>query len=415
MQNKKNWGSKLVGAGVDSCADQFQARTTRFINLFSIITIIGLCVGFTNIIFLKDNYPLLPEAAAFVISCLTIFLNYKKQYDFATYLYLICLNTVIFFVNEYYHISTASYLFYFPLILCVALLHNPVKGIFNTVLYFTITLLFIVTSVLIDFDVFSNHEISVENNRILFYYNLIFSVVISVILVVLVIGVIDRQNFQLIRSLTKERSNQERISNSLKEKEIMLSEIHHRVKNNLAIITSLLNLQLNATTNEEAKKLLIDSRNRVLSMSMAHHRLYDSKNLSKIDFASYLEELINELIDASPLKNRITIQANCIKSEVELTKAVPVGLIVNEIITNSIKHAFPIEGKEPKIKLAIEKKSNNLIVDISDNGVGFERSGFSNDKSLGLSLIDSLVEQIDGKLIFENLDGARYKLMVPCQ
>jgi two-component sensor histidine kinase len=233
--------------------------------------------------------------------------------------------------------------------------------------------------------------------------------------VVLVIGVIDKQNFQLMRSLTKERSNQERISNSLKEKEIMLSEIHHRVKNNLAIITSLLNLQLNATTNEEAKKLLIDSRNRVLSMSMAHQRLYDKKNFSKIDFARYLEDLINELIDASPLKNHIVIKADCVRSEVELTKAVPVGLIVNEIITNSIKHAFPEGKSSPQIQLSMERKAENLEVLICDNGIGFEREVLDNENSLGLSLIDSLVEQIDGKLIYENLNGARYRLVVPCQ
>lgn len=373
---------------------------------------IGLLIGFTNIFFLHHDYPYINELITFLLAACCIVLNHFKHYTFSTYLFLFSLNFSIFYVNEYYDMSTAAYLFYFPVILCVALLHNPIRGLKHTLIFFTISFLFMGFSIFGEFDFIRSPHISDHKNQLLFSYNLSIAIVVSALMVVLVIQVIDRQNFQLMRALKKEKFNQEKISQALKEKEVMLSELHHRVKNNLSVISSLLNLQMNSTENEEAKKLLTESRNRVASMSLVHEKLYRKKDFSKIAFEAYLRELVNELIRASSLKEKTTINFSLVPCELDISVAIPVGLVVNEIITNSIKHAFGQLAITPVINVSMTVENNQTRLEISDNGKGFDyENRKQNSTSLGLTLIESLVEQVDGRVVYKNHGGSVYTLV----
>jgi len=368
----------------------------------------GLLIGFTNIFFLQDDYPYINELVAFCMSVVCMVLNRYRYYMLATYLFLLSLNYSIFYLNEYYDISTAAYLFYFPVILCVALLHNPTKGLGHTLVFFGISFLFMGLSVFGEFEFIRNTNISTHNNSLLFSYNLSISIVVSAMMVILVIKVIDNQNFQLMRALRKEKFNQEKISQTLKEKEVMLSELHHRVKNNLSIISSLLNLQIASTHNEEAKHLLTESRNRVASMSLVHEKLYRKKDFSKIEFDQYIKELVTELVRASP--ENIGTSFSLVPCTHDISVAIPAGLIVNELVTNSIKHAFKNLPVEAVITINLRMEKNLTYLEIRDNGKGFN---FDNSKthSLGLSLIESLVEQIDGKLEYHKENGSVYLLV----
>ena len=135
-------GRKLINAGVSDHPDHYQRRTTRFVNLFSMVMMAGLLIGFTNVFFLHNDYPYVNVLLTFFLSALCLVLNHYKWYMTATYLFLVSLNYSIFYINEYYDISTGTYLFYFPVILCVALLHNPKRGIKHTLLFFGISFAF---------------------------------------------------------------------------------------------------------------------------------------------------------------------------------------------------------------------------------------------------------------------------------
>jgi two-component sensor histidine kinase len=232
--------------------------------------------------------------------------------------------------------------------------------------------------------------------------------------VFLVVKLINRQNNEALTLLHKEQEAQKIIAQSLKEKETLLAEIQHRVKNNLAIISGLLNLQTEKAPCEESKLLMIESRNRVMSIAMVHQRLYKKDNLCKINLKQYLSELVQELIKSFPIQShQIQIEEELEKIEIEITKAVPIGLIVNEALTNSLKHAFNSSHEKPTIKIRMQLIYDRIQICILDNGVGFQEINNRKDTSLGLSLIESLSDQIDAQVTFKNEIGACVSIVFP--
>lgn len=204
-----------------------------------------------------------------------------------------------------------------------------------------------------------------------------------------------------VRDITKEKIAKEKLLSNLSEKEILLREIHHRVKNNLQIISSLLSLQSGLDKkNLDLTTLYTDSQNRIKSMAAIHEMFYKSENLDKVDFSMYLKKLISDLIHTfrGP-KNEITLDLKTSKVWVNLDTAIPLGLIINEIITNSIKHGIK-PGQKGTIIAKFEKtSSDSLKLIIGDNGVGAENVFDDNKEStLGIMLIKSLVEQLDGTI-----------------
>ncbi len=202
----------------------------------------------------------------------------------------------------------------------------------------------------------------------------------------------DVDNARLYQE-TKE--SREVILTQLKEKEILIKEIHHRVKNNLQIISSLLNLQASQDS-VDSRDLLKESQNRVRTMALIHEKLYQS-DLSKLDLGDYLKDLAQTLHYSLAGRNqRIALELNCEPVLVDLDKAVPCGLIVNEIISNCLKHAFPDE-RSGKINLQFRRAENEFQLDIIDDGVGMPPSiDLNHEKTLGLRLIVMLVRQLDG-------------------
>ena len=409
-----NIGKKLIHTGTNYSNDPYILRTARFVNLFSIITIVGILLGSINVFFIGKNYPFIAESIFLLFSILAMLFNKFHLHEIAIYFFLLTINSAILYVNEFYDYTAAPYLFYFPLILCVALLHNPTTGIKKTIYYFALSAVFIGISIFVEIDFLGHANIDKQANAILFLYDVTFSVVISILLVILVIRLIDGQNVELLGALKKANSNQEKLGASLNEKEVLLQEIHHRVKNNLSVISSLLNLQINNATQEETRQFLSDARNRVLSMSLVHQKLYKGTNFNLIQFDKYLIELCHDLLDASQLKGKILLNEKLMTCDLDISTAVPLGLIINEIITNCIKHAFDSTISIPKINLTLENTIHQLIITISDNGKGFNHNEkLRENPSLGLTLIETLIEQIDGKIEFSAAKGCEYKISIP--
>ncbi|NQU64343.1 MAG: response regulator, partial [SAR324 cluster bacterium] len=188
-------------------------------------------------------------------------------------------------------------------------------------------------------------------------------------------------------------SQQLDLQKSLKEKETLLHEIHHRVKNNMTVISSLLKLQMRNVTDEKAKEALQDSQNRVQTMSMIHETLYRSDNLSAIDMKRYLSDLGRVILQGYDINGKVKLNIEAESVIIGVDQACPLGLIVNELITNSLKYAFPNDRKgEIVLKLKLIKE-NKAELTYSDNGVGMP-AGFDwrSTDSLGLKLVKTLVE-----------------------
>ena len=202
----------------------------------------------------------------------------------------------------------------------------------------------------------------------------------------------------IIIDISDLKKAEEKIIASLKEKEVLLQEIHHRVKNNMQIISSLLSLQANHTGSEEAIEVLKESRGRVKSMAMIHEKLYHSHNLSHLNMGEYLNNLVIDILRSySSVSSNITADIDVEEIYLNIDTALPMGLIVNELVSNSIKHAFP-EGKG-QIYVKLESKEDMYILTVKDNGVGIPDDIDPFDSSsLGLKLVTSLSIQLEGDL-----------------
>jgi two-component sensor histidine kinase len=405
--------NKLINLGIEPSMDFYQKRETRVINLFATITLFGLFIGISTVFFISGSYAVASVIFTTITSLLSLFFNYKKLYNYSSYLFILSINITIFVLCQQYDYKVGNYLYFFPLIFCIALIHNPKLSSYRSVIFFLITLCSFIGSLFIDITSLKNTSITESDNTVLLIYNSVLAFIITIILVYLVIKLINQQNNEVLTLLEKQQTAQKSISQSLKEKDIMLAEIQHRVKNNLAIISGLLNLQLEKAPCDVSKKLMTESKNRVMSISMVHDRLYRKDNLSKIDLKLYLSELTKEIIKSFPINNKeINIEEDLDTVTIELTKAVPIGLIINEIITNCIKHAFH-NTSNPFIKLKMKIVYDRIHLSLSDNGPGFPDNSNLNDASLGLSLIESLSDQIDAKVAFRTDNGACVSIVFP--
>ena len=200
---------------------------------------------------------------------------------------------------------------------------------------------------------------------------------------------------------------------SLDEKVILLREIHHRVKNNLQIIISLLNLQSRYITDEKTRQALHESQNRVRAMSHVHEKLYQSPDITKIELESYIRFLGDKLFQFYGMSgNGIILTTRIQDIHIGLETAIPAGLIVNELISNSLKHAFP-EGRGGEISITIQRQDGMLAIVYADNGVGIpEGFDWRNAESLGLRLVILLIEQMDGTIEREQRAGTAFTIIV---
>jgi len=199
--------------------------------------------------------------------------------------------------------------------------------------------------------------------------------------------------------ITRQKSDEAAIQASLDEKVLLLREIHHRVKNNLQIIISLTNLQMRTIENPEMKQILAETRNRVRAMSLVHERLYMSENLSSIDLADYTKFLASQLFSFYGVDHlRVALQMDIEKILLDIDTAIPLGLILNELISNVLKHAFPHGGKGT-LSISGHVERDMLTLTVKDDGVGMpETYNWKESDSLGLRLINSLVDQVGGTI-----------------
>ena len=218
----------------------------------------------------------------------------------------------------------------------------------------------------------------------------------------------------IFRNITEKKLVQDKIKKSLVEKEVLLKEIHHRVKNNLQIISSLLSLQANQIQNEHAKEKYQESIGRIKSMSIIHELLYKSKNLATINIRDYLQELVSYISKTYNLSGqaRVELVFDINEEGIDINKAIPCGIIINELLSNAFKYAFPGDRKG-KITIEFARTgTKHYKLKVSDDGVGLlKKINLENPETLGLQLINSLVEQLDGKVKVNYEKGTSFTIV----
>ncbi|MEA5627089.1 PAS domain S-box protein [Nostoc sp. UHCC 0251] len=230
---------------------------------------------------------------------------------------------------------------------------------------------------------------------------------------------VAQRTAELHQMITELQEAEEHIKASLREKEVLLKEIHHRVKNNLGIVSSLLQMQIRRTQNPQATMVLQDSQNRITSIALVHEKLYRSEDLANINFAQYIRDLTVSLFDSYKISsNKIKLNLQLENANLDIETIIPCGLILNELVSNALKHAFPGDGEgEIQIKFFqscefldnLCRRTSTLIV--QDNGIGLpDNIDINKAKTLGLNLVYGLVKQINATIEINSQQGTEFKI-----
>jgi PAS domain S-box-containing protein len=219
----------------------------------------------------------------------------------------------------------------------------------------------------------------------------------------------------ITRDTTLRKQAEEQIRAALVEKEVLLREVHHRVKNNLQIMSSLLSLQADYIHDPTDQILFQETQSRVRSMALVHEELYQSKDLAQINFAPYVQKLTNSLIHVFRINPNISLELDIDDVYFNLDTAIPCGLIINELISNSLKYAFPKNmSGQIKVKLAaysISEVRRKIELIIADNGIGFpETLDFQNTETLGMQLVVILTKQLKGTIQMQSVRGTCFTI-----
>lgn len=221
---------------------------------------------------------------------------------------------------------------------------------------------------------------------------------------------LKRTNKLLLQEITDRQCIEDKLKISLKEKGVLLKEIHHRVKNNLQIISSLLRLQARNIEDKKVLDIFQDSQNRVHAMAIIHQKLYQSTEFAKIKIYDYINNLSENLIHSYRVSDKIKIKLDIDSISLKIDTSIVCGLIINELVSNSIKHAFK-KDEEGKIKITfLTLENKKYLLDVSDNGVGISQEDLNQQGTIGLHLVRNLVEQIEGSLTCEITSGTSFKI-----
>jgi len=213
---------------------------------------------------------------------------------------------------------------------------------------------------------------------------------------------LQRANNKLLNEKNREIETRDR------EKEILLKEIHHRVKNNLQIISSILNIQSRKLDDDNAKKAVSEGRSRIKSMSLIHEKLYSNNELSVINMREYVSDLSEYLFKTYDTSGKIKQAINVEELELDIDTAIPIGLILNELISNALKYAFEPEN-EGQLNISLKQSENNYQLSVADSGKGLPEN-YQEAKSMGLKLVNSLTKQLDGLLDVKNESGSVFTI-----
>lgn len=381
-------------------------RTTNLLNLLVVFFVTS---SFLTALFLKSRYDLFPILTVYVFAGFSFYLNARKKSQAAFIFFAFYINLAICYFTLSHPAETDMYVYFFPVIISLILLNTAAISRRSLIWSAIFSAFFLTIALSMDIPQI-RRPLTTEQIIYLQRFNMVGATVITGVLSYILSTIIVRQFNEISEQNNDLIKTKEEVKSSLREKEVLLAELHHRVKNNLAIISGLLNLQDDATSNAEAKEVIRDSKSRIMSMALVHRMLYEKIELKHLDVQRYIAELIAELFNSYDLINQVQLVLRSDKIILPVNKSVPLGLIINEVVTNSIKYAFKAENRNSGL-LTVEVRASGQVVHLllKDDGQGFpaDFNPVKDNVSLGIFLIKTLTEQIEGTVQFSNDGGAR--------
>ena len=398
----------LINKGVSSDSLSHDKFKLRGLNFMTLIWIPALSLAPA---FCYHNAEWIYGSIMFtsIAILLSIFyFNKIGNFKLSAIIYLLVINFNVLLVNVIFEFNFGTFLFLFPLFACFSFLFPLPKNKNILALIFMLMFLLHGMSFLL-ISLYPSENLVLDSNPLFMQVNYGFAFGLTLMIVLMYSILQSQQKLELDSRILINEQQKLLLEETLKDRNVLLSEIHHRTKNNLAIVSSMLNLQRNQIENVELQNILLDCSNRVHSMATVHQKLYEKENFTKIDLKEYLEELIRDLQKTIfPTDKEVQLILEIDSFNITSDKAIPCALIINELITNSIKHAFENQGG--KLEIKIKKIGNQILLMIHDNGPGFHYNAEKNDLSLGMTLIEALTEQLNGQYEYNTKHGTTFNL-----
>lgn len=386
----------LINIGVKQSYQPWEMNLTRRLNAITLIAF-GNILTALFFLFYFENTQFNPELIfALIVLPFVFFINWKKNYTWSIYWYFI--TDFIFFVPVTLKMGINSYviLYYFPMIVGLTILLGRKETMNQLFILSGLCILSIITVILGYKFKFYPLFIDLHTFQELTFFNILLSFISTIVVTLfLVYDFIQQENT---------------LKKVLHEKEILLAEVFHRVKNNLNVITSLLNLKKNTVESPEAKLAIEECKNRVYSMALVHQNIFRGTEIVGLNFKEYIETIVTEIAKSFGEKDNVQLIFDTEELTLDLNKAVSCGLILNELITNSFKYA---QTKEDNLQITVKFKriGGNIELEVKDNGPGITNEQLNSTNTLGIELIKTLAEQINATYIFENNNGSIFRLI----
>lgn len=393
----------------DDHHDYSLIKRVKLSNQFNFVAVVVFFLSGINNYILGDVFSAILIEFFMVICLLVFFFNKIHFHRFAISFLYIIVSIAIFYFDSYSGFLSGTYLYYFPLVLAIAFVFDVREDKRYMFFHFSLIIICLTINTTTHHSLFKSDFITDDKRYQMFVFNLLFSASSVGLFVYLTIQNSLKESILFQQRILEREKSETIIKIALAEKDILMAELHHRVKNNLAVISGLFSLKITDNLNEEAKSVLIESRDRVRSMSLIHNQLYKNHSLVEVNFDEYVKELVTEINSSYPsVSNSISISTYVNNISLNVNHAVPCGLILNELLTNCYKHAFK-NKEEGHIDIRFVSDNSHFKMNVKDNGVGLPED-YNKRSSLGISVVESLSEQLNGAFCFKNDEGTSFEL-----
>jgi two-component sensor histidine kinase len=389
------WFNKLINVGVKPNYQPWEIYLSRKLNLIATISMCNMIVALVFFQISGYNDIFIDCLVSLIVLPFLILLNHYKNYIWTAYGFYLTGFSLLASMCLKMGIDSYIILFYFPMMISMIQLlgrKEMLKHLIVISIFCFITIIVIVigyTGNVYNFELGDGKFKGAKLFNILLAFTSALAFNISIV--------------------SETIGQEDLIKKMLKEKEILLAEVFHRVKNNMNIVTSLLNLKKEISDSQDVKDALEDCRNRVFSMALVHQTIFNNNSLVELNFKAYIESLTAEIKNSLGSNKPVDIRLDTDLVMLDLSTAIPCGLILNELTTNSFKYASS-DNKPLVIDIKMRQSNTTVELEVRDNGKGLPENWQQNSHSLGMELISSLCEQIDGTHQFKNDNGLVFNL-----
>ena len=391
---------------------QSKESRSKILSYFSLF----ICAATILIIPLYWYLQLILPIVVSVSICFTFlgiyFLNKKGYYKLSRNAVLLASNAGVIYFSLFLGYNSGIYLYILVAPLLIYLLYDFQDKLGISIAFLSFVLCFGAIYFFRDQNLFGKAMVSSSMLEVIFAINLSVTFIMVFFLVIFfannnhryIVQLMEHQN-ELSEENIRRKNSEMELQKAIKDRELLLSEVHHRVKNNLAIISALLNLESAKLGDEKSQEIFKETRDRIYAISMVHNLLYKNPSLQQIDMVEFFDQFCSNIID-SYSDGRIRIEQHIQPVNISIETAVPMALLLNELVTNAIKHAFPGE-RSGLIQVGLEPRPNGgFQFYVSDNGIGMKEEQLDT-ASTGMNIIHSLAEQLEARIEFRNGQGTR--------